>query len=231
MGLVTASASQLTGCLTLAPSTPPSCPLWLCPQPQIWPLPPQDRVHSSGFLFSHNNNCSSCSCLKMSWFSWTFRAVSSSSPEMSRIFFLTSSMKDIGSTVLWTIPVATLAAMQYRRNHAHLWASLQQLSLSSSKSQAKATSSWYRKSKKCQRFFYFHLVHICVYNVSYVSCLIKYHRYVESERYNPWLSMSLLSLEKFSSESAQLNQDNQILHTLKNGLCMRCFPALTMGSS
>lgn len=64
-------------------------------------------------------------------------------------------------------------------------------------------------------------------------CLIKYHGYVESELDvpTPDCLYILLSLEKFSFESAQLNQNNHMLHTLKNGLCMRCFPALTMGSS
>lgn len=34
------------------------------------------------------------------------------------------------------------------------------------------------------KIFNFYLVYICVYNVSYVLCFIKYYRYVESERYN-----------------------------------------------
>ncbi len=54
-GLSIARASHTTGTLTLAPSTPPSWPRWLWPQPQIWPLPPQDRVQSSGRLIGRNN--------------------------------------------------------------------------------------------------------------------------------------------------------------------------------
>ena len=52
-----ASDSQPMGSLTFAPSTPPSWPLWLWPQTQIWPLPPQDKVQSSGFLYTDSRIC------------------------------------------------------------------------------------------------------------------------------------------------------------------------------
>lgn len=54
---------------------------------------------------------------------------------------LTSSRKGLGSEVLLSRATATLEAVQYRRNQAHLWVSAQQGNVSSSRSQASATKT------------------------------------------------------------------------------------------
>lgn len=55
---------------------------------------------------------------------------------------LTSSRKGLGREVLLSRATATLEAVQYRRNQAHLWVSAQQGKVSSSRSQARATKTW-----------------------------------------------------------------------------------------
>ena len=99
------------------------------------------KALENSYLFSHSRSCSSWACWNLSWFSWSLVS-SSPSPDMSWIFFRTSSRNDRGSEHLCTIAVATRAAMQYRRNHAHLCASLQKLWESSVRSHARATRTW-----------------------------------------------------------------------------------------
>lgn len=54
---------------------------------------------------------------------------------------LTSSRNGLGREVLLSRAMATLEAVQYRRNQAHLWVSAQQGRVSSSRSQARATNT------------------------------------------------------------------------------------------